>query len=80
MGAVWSGWKRTTAEGFVSMVTYRGSIAAGTYRLREMKHDDALVDNVEHGSVPVLRYCKAHHSSRSFSGCRTAMNNTSTVG
>ena len=32
---------------------------AGTYRLREMKHDDALVDNVQHGSVPVLRYCQA---------------------
>ena len=39
---------------------------AGTYRIRVIKHDDAFVEHMQHGSVPVLQCCQVHHNSRYF--------------
>jgi len=52
----------------------------GTYGFCVMKCHGALVDYLQQGDVPVLQYRQARHNLRSFSGCRTTMNNANTVG
>ena len=53
---------------------------AGTYGFCKIECDDAFVEYVQHGSVPVLQYCQVCHNLGCFSGWRTAMNNANTVG
>ena len=40
----------------------------GTYRLAVTKHDHVDPDEVQHGSIPILRHCQAGHSLRRFGG------------
>ena len=37
-----------------------------TYRCCEMKHNDAFVEHVQCGSVPILQYCQTRHNLRPF--------------